>query len=101
MGAVEELMSLDLGFGTTDPMNKDIEIFNDEEDPVDFGPNMLPPPGFAHDGYAFKEDYYAVDNDAMEGPVIMPVHEVVLEDYIVGKGHFPHFSTGSPISPTL
>lgn len=37
VGAVEELMSLDLGLGTTDPMYKDIEIYNDEEDHVDFG----------------------------------------------------------------
>lgn len=43
IGAVEELMSLDLGFGHTDSMYKDVEIYRDEEDPVDFGPNFLPP----------------------------------------------------------
>lgn len=85
VGAIEELMSLDLGFDTTDPIFSDIEIYNDEEDPLDFGPQTLPPPGFAHGGYAFKEEYYALNNDDLDGPVIISVHEVVHEDFIVGK----------------
>lgn len=38
LGCVEELMSLDLGFGTLDSQFQDIEIFNDKPDPVDLSP---------------------------------------------------------------
>ncbi|KAK1368424.1 hypothetical protein POM88_034516 [Heracleum sosnowskyi] len=54
VGAVEELLSLDLGFGTTNPLYQDVEIMSDEEDPVDFGPNLLPGEGVIHGGYAFQ-----------------------------------------------
>lgn len=100
IGAVEELMSLDLGFGHTDPVFKDVEIFSDEEDPVDFGPNFIPPPGFAHGGYAFKEDYFSMDNDNLERPVIMPVYEAVQEEFVVGDDYNPYFNS-DPTPPPL
>lgn len=37
IGQVEELLSLDLGFGPLTPHFHDIEIYNDEPDPVSFG----------------------------------------------------------------
>lgn len=38
IGCVKELMSLDLGFRTIAPQCQEVKIFNDELDPVDFGP---------------------------------------------------------------
>lgn len=77
VGAVEELLSLDLGFGHIAPQYQDIEIQYDEEDPVDFGPAIL--------GGEGGEDYFAVNNEAMDIPDVIPVHEAVMEDIIVGK----------------
>lgn len=45
IGAVEELLSLHLGFGHTGPQFPDIEIYNDEEDPLNFGPSQRPGTG--------------------------------------------------------
>lgn len=39
VGMVEELLSLDSDFGRFDLLFKDVEIFSDEENPVDFGPS--------------------------------------------------------------
>ncbi|KAK1372699.1 hypothetical protein POM88_028892 [Heracleum sosnowskyi] len=86
IGAVEELLSIDLGFGYTAPQYQDIQVFNDEEDPVDFGHAFLPGEGVIHGGYAFHEDYYAVDNEEMEGPVVISVHEFEVEDFVLGEG---------------
>lgn len=83
IGAVEELLSLDLGVGHVAQQYQDIEIQNDEEDPVDFGPNHLSGEGNIHGGYAFHEDFYATQEDAMDIPNVVPVHEAVLEDMII------------------
>lgn len=85
VGAIEELLSLELGFGHVAPEYRDIEILPDEEDPVDFGPNYLAGEGVIHGGLAFKEDYFADDNN-MEGPMVVPVHEAVMEGIIIGTG---------------
>lgn len=37
-----------------------------------------------HNRYAFHEDFLAVES--VEGPVVVPAHEVVMEDNILGKG---------------
>lgn len=66
-------------------MDDDVDIMDDEADPVDFGPNQLAGEGVMHGGYAFHENYFVVHNDLQEGPVVMPVHEVVMEDYILGS----------------
>lgn len=51
VGAVEELLSLDLGFGHIAPQHQDVEILSDEEDPADFGPNHISA-GVMHGGFA-------------------------------------------------
>ncbi|KAK1367096.1 hypothetical protein POM88_042657 [Heracleum sosnowskyi] len=84
IGVVEDLMSLDLGFGHIAPQYQDIEIPSDEEDPVDFGPPNLTGAGVQYGGYAFQEDYFAVE-DKVEGPVVMQIHEVVQEDYVLRR----------------
>lgn len=85
VGALEELLSLDLGFGHVAPEFQVIEILPDEEDPVDFGPAHLTGEGIIHGGYAFKEDFFAMD-DGINGPVVMPIHEAEMEDLIIGTG---------------
>lgn len=70
-------MSLDLGFGHIDSICKDVEIFSDEKDLVNFGPNFLPSTWLVHGGYAFQEDYFSVDNDNLEGPIVMPIYGAV------------------------
>ncbi|KAK1367479.1 hypothetical protein POM88_043040 [Heracleum sosnowskyi] len=84
VGAVEELLSLDLGFGTTNPLYQDVEILSNEEDPVDFGPTQMQGESLIHGGYAFPEDIHVVDNN-MEGPMIVPIYEVEAEDYVFGN----------------
>lgn len=89
-------MSLDLGFGHAGNHPQDVEIFRDEEDPVDFGPAQMAHDPVACGGYAFEEEYYVVDNGTPEGPVVLPVHEVEMENFIVGACYnFP----GSNLSP--
>lgn len=88
VGSVEELLSLDLGFGHVAPQFQDIEIENDEEDPVNFGPATLSGEGNIHGGYAFHEDFYSPPNDNMDIPAVVPIHEAVLEDVIIGKSYY-------------
>lgn len=47
------------------------------------------PEAVALGGYAFKEDFFAIDNGALEGPVVLPIHEAEMEDFIVGEGYKP------------
>ncbi|KAK1376568.1 hypothetical protein POM88_032761 [Heracleum sosnowskyi] len=86
IGVVEDLMSLDLGFGQLDPKFRDIEIYNDKEDPVDFGPNALGTDGSLFNGYAFHEDYFVIHNEATGAPEVVRVQEVAVEEYILGNG---------------
>ncbi|KAK1365726.1 hypothetical protein POM88_041287 [Heracleum sosnowskyi] len=86
IGAVEKLLSLDLGFRHTAPQFQDIEIHSDEEDPVDFGHPQLPNEGIIHGGYAFHEDYRAVVDEGLMAPLALPVHEVEFEDFIMSEG---------------
>lgn len=86
VGAIEELLSLDLGFGRINPHLQDVEIFSDEEDPVDFGPTQLQDPGTIHGGYAFHEDFSALDNESTNGPVVLPIHEVEVEEVVQSNG---------------
>lgn len=87
IGAVEDLMNLNLGFGHAGNQFQDIEIYSDEEDPMDFVLAVAAPQALAFGGYAFKEDYFVVDNGSMEGPVVLPVHEVEMVDFITGAGY--------------
>lgn len=41
--------------------------------------------GVIHGGLAFQEDYFALDI-GQDGPVVMPMHEAVMEDLIIGTG---------------
>ncbi|KAL1808621.1 hypothetical protein ACET3Z_025611 [Daucus carota] len=59
---------------------------SDEEDPVAFGPASVHPNNIIYGGYAFHVDYYAVDNEGMDTPVVMPVYEAEVEDYVLGAG---------------
>lgn len=36
--------------------------------------------------YAFHEDFFAIDTPFLEGPQVLPVHEVEMDDFIVGMG---------------
>lgn len=46
-------MSLDLGFGHVAPQFQDVEIQNDEEDLINFGPNILSGESNIHGGYLY------------------------------------------------
>lgn len=74
VGALEDLLSLDLGFGHIAPKFLDVEISNEEADHVDFG------------GYAFHEGFFAFDTPNIDVPLVMQVYEVKIEDFIVGSG---------------
>ncbi|WOH08661.1 hypothetical protein DCAR_0728105 [Daucus carota subsp. sativus] len=63
-----------------------MDIYSDEEDPVAFGPASVHPNNIIYGGYAFHVDYYAVDNEGMDTPVVMPVYEAEVEDYVLGAG---------------
>lgn len=74
IGAVKELLSLDLGFGHV----------AHEEDPVDFGPSLPSGTGFTQVGYTYHEDFFAIE-DEVEGPILMPIHEAEMEEFIIGE----------------
>ncbi|KAK1378775.1 hypothetical protein POM88_025519 [Heracleum sosnowskyi] len=84
VGAVEELLNVDLGFGHIDPQFHAIEVLNDEEDPVDFGPAIIPGEGMMHNSYTYHEIFFAIESE--EGPVVVPAYEVSMEDFILGQG---------------
>ncbi|KAK1378779.1 hypothetical protein POM88_025523 [Heracleum sosnowskyi] len=84
VGAVEELLNVDLGFGHIDPQFHAIEVLNDEEDPVDFGPAIIPGEGMMHNSYTYHEFFFAIESE--EGPVVVPAYEVSMEDFILGQG---------------
>lgn len=96
IGCVEELMSLDLGFGPLAPQFQDVEIYNDEPVPADFGPTHVG--GITHSGYAFHEDFIAIDNEMMEAPKVVNVHNVMAEDFIFGNGYAYGFVGDHPMN---
>ncbi|KAK1380701.1 hypothetical protein POM88_027445 [Heracleum sosnowskyi] len=61
-----------------------IEVLRDEEDPVEFGPAIIPSEGMMHNSYVYHEDFFAIESE--EGPVVVPGYEVTMEDFILGQG---------------
>lgn len=54
---------------------------------MDFGPVNLSGAGVMHSGYAFQEDYFAIENE-MEEPIVMPINEVAWEEVVLGQSFF-------------
>lgn len=81
IGKVEELLSLDLGFGPLVSQFHDIEIYNDEAYPVNFG--LANVDGIMNGGQAFKEDLFAVYSEQIDVPEVVDVQNVLSEDFIL------------------
>lgn len=60
---------------------------HDGENPPNFDPTTLGAPGVSHGGYAFHEDYFAQDSEVLGDPVVLPVHQVTINDYVFGQGY--------------
>lgn len=97
IGCVEELLSLDLGFGPTAPQYQDIEIYEDEPDPVNFGSANVDL--VMNWGYTYQEDFFAVDNGGT--PEIVDIHNFMDKDFMFGNGYAEGFVEDHPINVTL
>lgn len=97
IGRVEELLSLDLGFGPLAPQFHDIEIYNDEPEPVNFGLASID--GVTNGGYAFKEDFFTVHNEAVnDPPEVVDIHNALEEDFIYGISYADGFVRDHPMN---
>lgn len=59
---------------------------------MNFGPASVQANGVIHGGYAFQEEYYAIKNEELEAPVVMPVFETEFEDFVLGVPHLTDIS---------
>lgn len=96
IGQVEELLSLDLGFGPLAPQFHDIEIYNDEADQANVG--LANVDGVMNGGHAFKEDFFAVYNEQTDVPKVVDINNVLSEDFVFGNGYAEGFAGDHPMS---
>lgn len=93
---VEEFFCMDLGFGSRASPFQDVQIYNDESDPVNFGPSHIGE--MIHSGYIFHEDLFRVKNNTMKALEIVDVHNVLAEDFLFGNGYADGFAGDHPMN---
>lgn len=49
-------------------------------------------------GYAFQEDFFAVDNTMEEAPEVVNVHNVLAEDFLFANGYADGFLGNHPMN---